>query len=136
MAASTEARDTPFYGGKSFYPEELVVKTGESLKQGCLCGLDSSGELVDATETTGVGPFFIASENIDSATAGQKTKVYQGIPGLVNGESLDATDIGATVYVDDNQTVKTTASGTSACGVLHHIGSADALCYVVLNGNA
>lgn len=134
MAAVTAARDTKFYGDKRLYPEALTIKTSESIYQGALVALDANGLVVDATKATGEGPYFIASETVLSAAAGTKTYVWEGTVGLENGESITVADIGATAYLDDNQTALTTSADSSAIGTIKFIGAADSKVYVVLNG--
>lgn len=141
MAASTTAQER--LEVLSLRDLEFTVKTGETIKQGCLVALDSSGELVDATEATGEGPYFVATGEmgpnnpstgtqayglttpgvLTNAAAGTKIMVRTGLFWFVNGESIDDSDAGAVAYCDDNQSVKTTSAGTSPVGVILAVDS-------------
>lgn len=141
MTATTTSRRVEEAHSKRRF--EFVVNTGATLYQGALCALNSSGLLVDATETTGIGPFFIVTGDmgpnnpasgtkrfglttegvLTSAAAGTTVMVESGKFWLENGESIDDTDVGAAAYCDDNQTVKTTSTGTSQVGVIVEVDS-------------
>lgn len=134
MTAVTSARICPAKGGLHSHSVEVVVKSGETLIEGALVGIDSSGEAVDAIEETGIVRYFIASETV-TGDGTIKTRLLTGIPGLENGASIDAADLGKIVYCDDNATVKLSASGTSRVGIVDHVGD-DGLVYVNLDPHA
>ncbi len=124
---------------------EFVVKTSETIFQGALVALDSSGELVDATETANEGPYFMATGNmatdnpstgtsrfgltnegeLTSALSGTRIEVRTGMFWWANGESIGDNDVGAAAFCDDNQTVKTTSTSTSQVGVILRVTSAN-----------
>jgi predicted RecA/RadA family phage recombinase len=145
MTAVTAARRTIQVIPTGSAEYEFVVKTSETIYQGALVALDSSGELVDATETGSEGPYFIATGEmagdnpatgtarfgvsaagtLSSAAAGTRIKVRTGLFWLANGESIADSDVGAVAYCDDNATVKTTSTSTSPVGVILAVDSTD-----------
>lgn len=99
-----------------FDTKRLVVKTGETIYQGSLCGLDVNGELVAATAVAGQGPYYRAEESVKSAAAGAKIQVSRGAFYWTNGDSIGNADIGSTAFAADNQTVQKASGGVSPVG--------------------
>lgn len=121
MTAATVSRVTERREGKAY---NFVVATGETIREGWLCQLDSSGELVEAIVATGNIGGFIARKTVVVATAGQTLDVWSGQEvKLENGNSLDDTDVGSTAFAQDNQTVHNTASTRSAIGRVTQVDS-------------
>lgn len=104
------------------------VAAGEKLIRGCLVVVDGDGLAYDATATTGVNCVGYAESTVDN-TNGQdgdvKVNVVGGVAILL--ENVDAPNAvtaikeGKLVYIKDNQTVTTDATGTVPAGVLHRM---------------
>lgn len=118
MAALTADRNTPRRAGDE-YVDPVAAST--VIYQGALVALDASGNLVPGSVATTLTARGRAEQTVDNSagSAGAKTcRVRRGVFRWVNGESIDRTDIGATAYIDDDQTVYTTSTGRSAAGTI------------------
>ena len=142
MAATTKSIRT--IEVLSLRERPYVVKTGETIFQGALMALDSSGELVDATATGSEGPYFVATgeEAIDnpatgtkfgtttegeltSAAAGTRIVARTGLFWFANADAIADSEVGAVAYCADNQSVKKASAGTSPVGVIRAVDSTD-----------
>lgn len=140
MTATTKAI-VPKFASDDLGLEEWTITTGTpTLYQGALICRNSSGVVVDPTETTGLrrfGTFVKMSDNnpstktqlidgkLTSAANGTKILVSTKKRWVANGESIAETDIGSVAYCDDNQTAKTTSTGTSPMGLIEAVSSDD-----------
>lgn len=128
MTATTEGRNTKRRDGTQFSFPAAASK--------CLAGtiavLDSAGNAEMGTTATGkvaVGVFDETVDNTGGSAGGVQVAVRRGCFQFANSASTDAlanTDIGATCYVVDNQTVaKTDGTSTrSKAGVVRAVDSA------------
>jgi len=124
MANLTKARVTAELasGGKTFADP---VAADTKLLQGGMVGLDASGNAVKAAPAVATmrGVAVHAADNTDGAAGAISVEVKRGVF-LFNQTGLDRTDIGASVYVVDDNTVG--ATGTLIAGKLLDIEPAGA----------
>lgn len=122
MTATTTERNTP---QRSAHTRSFPVKAATRIKAGTLVALDSSGWAVEATTSTTIKVVGVADRTVEnSAGANGDLRIEvrrDGAYRFENSASSDAiatTDIGATCFAVDNQTVaKTNGSSTrSAAG--------------------
>lgn len=116
--ALTADRDTPEVEGKLF---SGPVAAAVHIFAGSLVVRDSSGNLKPGVAATGLIPVGRAAENVDntSGDAGDLTcEVKAGTFIWTNSGSsaLDITDIGNTVYIEDDQTVCKVGTSKSPAG--------------------
>jgi hypothetical protein len=125
MTATTTERDTLRWGGggaERLYEYQLAAST--TIKQGWLVGLNASGLLVPMTAATGLRCVGRAEETKVSGASGvTMCKVSSGTFKWTNNGSnaVAAANKGTKVYAEDNQTVSTNNTGTSAAGVCEEI---------------
>lgn len=143
MTAISTDTQRPSLGNDDAVP--YPVKDDEIIYAGALTCLDSSGLLVDATNTAGLSVAGVAREGLDNTNGGNGTavgtslvncvEVFSGRPYLFkcNGSPV----AGAPVYVVDNNTV-TTVAGHVPVGVLVRpdVDGGDGLWYVQIQGVA
>lgn len=108
MAALTANRNTKRRDGELF-----GLEAAQTIYAGAMVALNAGGRAVPATAAGGpcVG---VARHQAD---AGEPVLVRRGVFGLADAAddaALTRADIGATVYVADDQTVKKKNSGTDA----------------------
>lgn len=126
MAALTADRNTPSRSGDR---REPPVKGGAKIFAGGMVALDASGWAVPASAATGLKVIGRADRAVDNSSGGNgdlRVPVAAGIYRYANSASADAiaiTDITATCYAVDDQTVaKTNGSNTrSAAGVIFDV---------------
>lgn len=124
MSAATQDRATLVRDGKSFV---LPVAASTKIFAGTLVAIASAtgyaGPMTAATTWKVAG---MAAENVDNSNgaAGDKTvRVTRGCFCFNNGESITRASIGATAYANDDNTVYTTSTGRSACGIIRNVDS-------------
>lgn len=94
----------------------LVVASGETIYEGTIVCIDSSGFAIAAT-----GNNRVAGIAQNGATEGETVTVYfQAAWRFTADPAPVATDIGKPVYLQDNDTV-TNSSGTGICGICEDI---------------
>lgn len=128
MTATTEGRNTKRRDATQFSFPAAASK--------CLAGtiavLNSSGNAEMGTTATGkivVGVFEDTVDNTGGSAGGVQVPVCRGCFQFANSASTDAlanTDIGATCYIVDNQTVAKTDGSTtrSKAGIVRGVDSA------------
>lgn len=122
MPALTADRATPVLnvdGG--IRPFGVAAST--TIYAGALVAINASGYLVPMSATTGltaVGTAMEAADNSGGANGDIACAVDHRIAQMVNNgtNSVAITDIGATVYAEDDQTVSTNSTGTSVAGTV------------------
>lgn len=126
MAALTQDRNTPSrHGDRRSFPVAAATK----LFAGALAALNASGYAVPgstATTLVAVGRTSKPADNSSGGAGDIRVEVDCGIFRFDNsggGDAIAVTDIGATCYIVDDQTVaKTNGSNTrSAAGRIHDV---------------
>lgn len=116
--ALTADRNTPARDGKEYsYP----VAASTKIYAGSLVCLDSSGNAVAGSLTTGLIAVGCANETVDNssgAAAALNIKVRAGVFRWATSGTLTKASIGDVVYIYDDQTVKTSSTSASPAGVL------------------
>lgn len=123
MTALTNNRKAPQYGpsGPLVHEFRLPVNGGSRLFAGALAVLDSSGMALPGTTVAGgaVRAMGVVQEEADN-TAGADGAIYarvrRGAFPFANsaaGDAIGAADVGATVYVVDDQTVAKTSNSSA-----------------------
>jgi len=107
--ALTANRDTPVKLRGTYVV--LTVKDEEVIYAGSMVSVDSNGEAVSATDSAGDKVIGRAEEYVDNADDGETVKVRIGIFLWEDGGSATDADIGDVCYVEDDQTVNTSAAG-------------------------
>ena len=121
MAALTSNRDTVERASRLF---SFPVAASTKIYQGSLVALNSSGLAVPVTATTTlkvVGRAEMLADNSAGLASAINVQVKRGCFRFANGESITLASVGATAYGFDDQTVKTTATGLSAAGVIRDV---------------
>ncbi len=97
-----------------------VVKNDEVIYRGAAVCLDSTGEAVNATATTGLITRGVARDTIDNSADGLFIDTDQGVFEFFNksGDELSQDEVGDVCYWEDNQTVCKTSTGKSVAGVV------------------
>jgi hypothetical protein len=106
----------------------FTVKLGETIYAGALVALNASGELVNFTAATGLVCVGVAESTVENAVSGSVLNTGSGIFCFKNSAGADEitlTEIGATVYGVDNETVALTdgSSSRSAVGKVWNVDS-------------
>lgn len=119
--AVTTARKTDERSGKQFsYP----MDGGSAVIKGAMVALDTSGNAVDVTATTGLIICGVAEESVDNtagANGALRCTVRAGVfkwDNATAGDAITAADIGNPCYATDNETVSDVATGRSIAGVI------------------
>lgn len=124
MAALTQDRDTQFREGVDF---EYPVAANAKIYAGSMVNLNTSGYAKPGADVASEKFVGIAQEQVDNTGGanGAKTVVVRrkGVFEL-SGSSLAITDVGAAVYVSDDQTVAKTTTNSVACGKIAGFRSA------------
>lgn len=124
MALSTD-RNTPESAAINFEYEAAADKV---FYAGALVVLNSSGYAEPATAATGkiaVGRCEEALDTTGLAAGAVRVKVMAGVFKWEKNGTVDRTSIGDTLYIHDDQTVKTSSSSTSAAGILVKVDEVD-----------
>lgn len=126
MAATTTDRDTTSYEG---YRQNYPVKGATSIPGGVIVCADSTGYAVNGSDTAGLTYLGVSVAPADnsSGSAGDIDVIVDRTPRRVfefEASGLAITDVGATLYVSDNQTVAKTTSNSVEVGKLSHFSSA------------
>jgi hypothetical protein len=121
MAALTAER-MPIMFGEGVHPKCLSygVKASVKIYKGALVVINS-GYLAPGTSATSLIAAGVATETVDNTSGGNAAKTCEIMTGVfdfanASGDELLVTDVGATAYISDDQTVAKTASGKSAAG--------------------
>ena len=123
MAALTADRNTKWREGVNF---QFPVAAATKIFAGSLVGINASNVAVPMTASTALKSVGLAQELADNsagAASAINVKVTRGLALLANGETIVLSDIGATAYANDDQTVYTTATGRSAIGIIRDVTS-------------
>jgi hypothetical protein len=122
MAALTKARDIRRVGFDAITPQfpfPAKMATGVTIYQGGLVAVNAGGFAVSAT-TTSTRVIGVAEETVTNTGAdGAKTiRVRRGCFKFANkaGDLVTQALIGASAYVEDDQTVRLTATASIAAG--------------------
>lgn len=112
----------PHIGGLGF-----PLAAAKAVIGGTLVAIDSSANLVDATDATAVDVVGVANGDVDN-TAGsagaKRVEVLGGCYWFKNQDSIAATDVGAYAFVYDNCTVQKAPSTTGlVCGQIVAVDS-------------
>lgn len=101
------------------------VKAAEVIYRGAAVCLDSNGELVNASATTGLITRGVARDTVDNTddefgTVATGLESDQGVFEFFNksGDELSQDEVGDVCYWEDNQTVCKTSTGKSVAGVV------------------
>lgn len=125
MTALAADRNTKVRNDKHY---EYPVAAAKTCYMGAIIFLDASGNAEPATSATGkicVGRCKDKADNGTGAAAAINVKVEPGIFKWGNSgtNTLTKANIGDTVYAEDDQTVGSSGTGRSACGVLQQVDS-------------
>jgi len=124
MAALTQDRDTQQREGIDF---EYPVAANAKIYAGSIVNRNSSGYAKPGSDTASEVFLGIAQEQVDNAGGanGAKSVVVRrkGVFELA-ASGMAITDIGAAVYVSDDQTVAKTTTNSVACGKIAGFRSA------------
>ena len=125
MTALSADRDTARRPDDKFEHPSIAAVTSYG---GALIMLDTSGNAGPATATTGLiaaGRCDELADNSAGIAAAINVKVRVGTFKWVNSGAnpCDKTDIGDTVYAEDDQTVGNASAGLSAAGILRQVDS-------------
>jgi len=117
MTALTNDRQTAVRQGRQ-YSDPVAAST--LIFYGALVMLDASGNAVPASTATGLTVRGMAREHVDNSAgaAGDKNVATENGTWRFAHSGLDRTDIGATAYAVDDQTVDTDSTGRSAVGTI------------------
>lgn len=123
MCALSADRDTPEKAGRQY---EGPVAAAKLCYEGAILVRDSSGNVEPGTTATGkvaVGRCEERADNSSGAAAAINVKYRSGVFRWLNssGDPVTKADIGATVYIEDDQTVCKTGTGKSAAGIMEDI---------------
>lgn len=126
--ALSEAANTPEMASSVGMLHEMPMAASTTIYQGGLVAINSSGYAVPASATTGLVHAGVATETkTNSGSAGAAyIKVRSGIFRLGNkgGDLIDQADVGRSAYIEDDETVRATSSGTSVAGRVIAVDSA------------
>jgi hypothetical protein len=122
MAALTGPRGTDKRLGE--YNKD-VVKDAEIIYKGAAVCLDSNGEAVNATATTGLITRGVCRFTVDNTDDGLSVETDEGFYEFHNksGDELSADEVGDVCYWDDNQTVCKTSTSKSVAGVVRSVSA-------------
>lgn len=120
MSALTGPRDTKLRKGDF---NKDPVKAAEIIYRGAAVCLDSNGEAVNATATTGLITRGVARDTVDNTDDGLYIETDSGCFKFHNksGDELSQDEVGDVCYWDDNQTVCKTSTGKSIAGVVRSV---------------
>lgn len=121
MAALAQERLTDFLGS---YPgrKTLPMKAATTIYKGALVAIDASGNAQPAGSTAGGSIRCLGVASATMANPGgagaQKIEITPGIYKFLNkgGDLVTAAMVGADCYVEDDQTVRLTATGAPVAG--------------------
>lgn len=115
MAALTADKKQIFLG-EPLHVISYKVATSTTIYNGALVALNSSGYLVNASDTASTIVVGFAMEQVvnSGANGAKSIQVATGAIGtLVAGTNINQADVGALAYVSDNQTVTDAATATN-----------------------
>lgn len=130
--ALTANRKTP----ESFEkPRNYPVAASTYIYRGALVALDSSGNLVPGSATTGLVAVGTAWQEVDNSAGiagAERCDVKPGIFGFKNksGDALTAAEVGDVCYISTDEEVCKTSTSKSVAGVVEFIEASDSLVYV------
>lgn len=126
MAALTAERNTPQMADVQRAPLYLPVKGSTKIYKGSLVALNAGYAAPGATATSRIA-CGRAKTTVDNtgADGAKYIEVEEGIFKWVNdaGDPILAANLGATVYITDDQTVSVTSTGKSAAGKIVKLDS-------------
>lgn len=121
MTAATQARNTKFREGKKLgYPVAAATKIYAGTLVGIGTGTAYAGPMTAATTWKVAGVAAADADNSAGLAGDIDVEVLRGVFCFANGESITLASVGATAYANDNQTIYTTATGRSACGIIRY----------------
>lgn len=132
MAALTAARDTKRIGFDAITPEvpqPFPLKANAKVWQGGLVAVDATGYLVAASAVAGLKVVGVAERSVDNtggADGAKTVRVRRGSFWFANkgGDALTQADVYNTqAAIEDDQTVRKTATGSSVFGRLVGVDS-------------
>lgn len=120
MSALLRSRDARKRGGEF---QTDLLKAAEIVFRGAAICLDSNGEAVNATATTGLLSRGVARDNVDNTDDGKSINTDEGVFEFFNkvGDELSQDEVGDVAYWQDNQTVCKTSTGKSVAGVVKSV---------------
>jgi hypothetical protein len=128
MAATTTAIDTKKLTGEQF--DAVGVLASTKIPAGALVALTSAGYATNAADTAGHKVIGIAESTVDNSAGASAALTITTIAGPVSGFVNDATNpctiahLGRTVYVLDNQTIRSVVGTNSIkAGILMGINA-------------
>ena len=132
MVALTADRLTDRKGGQRENLRSFPVAAATQIYKGSLVALNASDELVPGAVSTTLTAVGVALQNVDNTggAAGdlrcEVSTAPAGYDSGTAGDAIDGDDIGATVYIIDDQTVGLTDGGAtrSVAGTVFDIGDA------------
>ncbi len=126
MAALTAGRNTPRRSG---YTRDIPVKAATTIYPGAMVAIDAAGYAVPAATAATLKVIGRAERLADNAAGGDGDKMVRVATGVFQyrnssaGDAIALTDVGATCYAVDDQTVaKTSDTGArSAAGIVFDV---------------
>lgn len=132
MGALEGPRGTPERAGDRRFD---VVKNDEVIYRGAAVCIDSSGEAVNATATTGLKTRGVCQFDVDNSDDGELVETKVGTFQFHNksGDEVTAVEVGSYCYWSDNQTVCKTGTGKSVAGLVVSVDNSGAMVTVKLD---
>lgn len=126
MSALAAARNTAQKADPRTITRHLKVAASTIIYQGSLVALDASGFAIPAAGSTGLQVAGRAEETVDNSTgsAGDlSVDVTQGVHkwGNKGGDLVTQALVGRDCYMEDDQTVRLTATASSSAGKVEEI---------------
>lgn len=131
MSALLRSRDARKRGGEF---QTDLLKAAEIVFHGAAICLDSNGEAVNATATTGLLSRGVARDSVDNTLDGLSIDTDEGTFEFFNksGDELSQDEVGDVCYWQDNQTVCKTSTGKSVAGVVKSVDAGTGKVSVVI----
>lgn len=123
MAALTQDRNTKYRDGIDF---EFPVAANQIIFAGSMVGINAAGYAVKMSAITTLRSVGVAQAKVDNtggASGDKNVRVRRGTFLFANGESIALTDVGATAYANDDQTLFKTSTGRSVTGIIRNVTS-------------
>jgi Uncharacterized conserved protein (DUF2190) len=102
---------------------EYLVKTNQQIYAGSLVAVDANGLLVPGADTAGLVFVGVALENVKGDGVKKCRVRLKGVFNFFSSGRAQA-DVGALVYLADDQTVALTATNSIPCGRIAKVDSA------------
>lgn len=124
MTAASQDRNTKERAGKDFeYPVVAAAKIYAGTLVGIGTGTGFAAPMTAAATWKVAGVARELADNSAGANGAIAVKVKRGVFLFGNGESITLAALGATAFANDDNTIFTTSTGRSACGLIRDVTS-------------